>query len=91
MDFDRNRADLVNDPVNHDRCHLTDAGCKCRTLNSKTRERSDSENNQRIQNDVDNTADHHTGHRHFHPADCLKNLFKVKVCHDCYGKQKDNP
>ena len=43
-----------------------------------------------VQNDVGDAAAKQRGHRRFHPANGLENLFKRKAKHDDGAKRKDN-
>ena len=73
---DGNGFESVDHQINHQRKGLPQAGRQCGTLNAHFGERSDAENQQRVQNDVCNAACGEAEHGNVHAAHGLINLFK---------------
>ena len=77
--------------IYYKRYYLSDPGCQCRSLDAHFREKPNSKDQHRIQNNIDNTSAKHTDHRYFHSPFCLKNLFKCNRHYIRNGKRKDDP
>ena len=81
---------FVNDQIENKIEYLTKSGCQCSAFNTQCRERTKAKDQQRIKNDIGNTADQKPDHRNLHFANALEDLFvsKVKRIYRC--KQKNN-
>ena len=89
-DLDGNGAQVVEQQVDHQSKHLTQSGSQRCAVNAHFGERSQTEDQQRIQNNIGQAAQAQTHHGHLHTTDCLENLFKCQVCVDYNGKAKHN-
>ena len=89
-DLDGNGAQVIEQQVDHQSKHLTQSGSQRCAVNAHFGERPQTEDQQRIQNNIGKAPQAQTHHGHLHTTYCLKNLFKCQVCVDNNGKTKHN-
>ena len=82
--------DEIHRQIDAERDALPKARCKRRPPNAERRAGPEAEDQHGVQNDVGDAAAKQRGHRRFHPANGLENLFKRKAKHDDGAKRKDN-
>ena len=78
-DSHRNRAYNINDQIHSHTDGLSDARRQSRALDAHSRKGANAEDQQRIQNNIADTACHEAYHGHLHPSYCLKDFLKAQA------------
>ena len=86
----RNRLQDIKDHIDRNGEHLADASSQSRTPDSHFREKSDSPDQERVQDDVADTSYQEGDHRYFHPSYRLEKFFKEKADGNYRGKQEND-
>ena len=81
---------FIYDQVENKIKYLSQPGCQCSAFNTECRERTKAKDQQRIEDDIGNTANHQTDHRNLHLADTLEDLFVGKIYGVYDSKEKNN-
>ena len=81
---------FIYDQVENKIKYLSQPGCQCSAFNTQCRERTKAKDQQRIKNDIGNTADQKPDHRNLHLADTLEDLFVGKIYGVYDSKEKNN-
>ena len=81
---------FVNDQIENKIEYLTKSGCQCSAFNTQCRKRTKAKDQQRIKNDIGNTADQKPDHRNLHLADTLEDFFVGKIYGVYDSKEKNN-
>ena len=87
-DADGKRAAARQQQVNCQRDTLPQSGGDCRACNAERGKGAEAENQQRVEQDVGNTAAQQAEHGALHPANRLEDLFKGHAEHDDDRKGK---
>lgn len=85
-----NRLQDIKDHIDRNGEHLADASSQSCAPDTQLREKADSPDQERVQDDVADTSHQQGDHRYFHPSYSLEKFFEEKADGNYCGKQEND-